>query len=176
MTRLTRPIGPRDHVLGPPGASVTFVEYGDFECPACGAAHPVVKDLRERLGDQVRFAFRHFPLSQIHPHAERAALAAESAGRQGLFWEMHDVLFENQEALEDDDLLGYAAALGLDMPAFAASMDDVELRKRIREDFMSGVRSGVNGTPTFFINGVRHEGSYQLPALLRALTDASAAA
>lgn len=176
MARLTRPIGPRDHVLGPPDASVTLLEYGDFECPYCGAAHAVVKELRESLGDRVRFAFRHFPLSQIHPHAERAALAAESAGRQGRFWEMHDLLFENQDALEDDDLLRYAASLGLDMAAFAAGMEDEELQERVREDFVSGVRSGVNGTPTFFINGVRHEGSYQLPVLLRALSEASAAA
>jgi protein-disulfide isomerase len=177
MARLTVPVDDeRDHIQGPRDARVTLLEYGDFECPACGAAHPVVKELRERLGDRVRFVFRNFPLGSVHPRAERAALAAEAANTQGRFWEMHDLLFENQDALDEDDLLRYAAALGLDMEAFGEAMDGEPVLSRVREDFLSGVRSGVNGTPTFFINDLRHEGSYQLPALLRALTEASAAA
>lgn len=176
MARLTLPVGDRDHILGPSDASVTLLEYGDFECAACGAAHSILKELRERLADRVRFAFRFFPLGRMHPRAERAALAAEAAASQGRFWDMHDLLFENQAALDEDDLLRYAAALGLDMERFEEALDSEAVLARVRDDFVSGVRSGVNGTPTFFINAVRHEGSYQLPILLRALIEASAAA
>ena len=121
----------------------------------------------------MRFAFRHFPLAEMHPHALRAAEAAEAAGAQGKFWPMHDLLFENQRALRDQDLLGHAAALGLDVPRFAAELADHRWEPRVREDFMSGVRSGVNGTPTFFINGIRHDGPWDADALTEALAAAA---
>ena len=162
MAKLRVRVGERDHVLGPADARFTLLEYGDFECPACGAAYPVLKELRERAGDRVRFVFRHFPLFEIHPRAERAAVAAEAAGLRGKFWEAHDLLFENQDALEDEDLLRYAAALGLDVDAFAEALEDPDLLERVRGSFTSGVRSGVNGTPAFFVNGVRFDGSTQL--------------
>jgi protein-disulfide isomerase len=174
MARLMLPVSERDHVLGPKDARVTLLEYGDFECPHCGAAHPVLKELMESLGDRVRFVFRNFPLSQLHARAERAAMAVESAGLQGTFWEMHDLLFENQDALEEEDFRRHAETLGLDLDAFAAGMEDVERLNHVREDFVSGVRGGVNGTPTFFINGVRHDGSAASPR--QALTRASQAA
>jgi protein-disulfide isomerase len=154
-------VGERDHVQGNPNAGVTLVEYGDYECPYCGEAYPIVQRIQRELGDNLRFVFRNFPLSQVHPHAEQAALAAEAAGRQGKFWEMHDMLFENQQALEDNDLVRYAEALRLDMLKYLSDVSSEQVAARVREDFMSGVRSGVNGTPTFFVNGRRHEGSYQ---------------
>jgi len=150
---LAMPVGPRDHILGPDMAPVTMVEYGDYECPYCGAAHPIVQAIVERLGDDLRFAFRHFPLAQMHPHAQQAAEAAEAAGAQGKFWEMHDMLYEHQTALDGPHLLTYAAALNLDVERFADELTRRVYADRVREDFMSGVRSGVNGTPTFFING-----------------------
>jgi protein-disulfide isomerase len=164
-TQLTPPVSARDHVIGPALAPVTLVEYGDFECPYCAAAHPVVIELRHRLGNVLLFAFRHFPLTRIHPHAQRAAEAAQAAGAQGKFWQMHDLLYENQAALEDQDLILYAVALGLDVGRFQSELIGGLHLPRVREDFLSGVRSGVNGTPTFFINGVRHDGSHDLASL-----------
>jgi protein-disulfide isomerase len=164
--RLTVPVTDRDHVIGPATAPVTLVEYGDYECPFCGAAHPVTKQLVRLLGDDLRFAFRHFPLTQIHPLAALAAEAAEAAGAQGRFWEMHDLLFENQPRLARQDLLGYARLLGLDVDRFALELERHVHRPRVREDFLSGVRSGVNGTPTFFVNGVRHNGGWDLESML----------
>jgi protein-disulfide isomerase len=157
---------------GPPDAPVTLVEYGDYECPYCGEAYPVVKALQERLGDQMCFVFRNFPLTQVHPHAEEAAEAAEAAGAQGKFWEMHDLLYENQDALEPEDLVQYARALKLDLPRFVLEMREHVYVERVREDFRSGVRSGVNGTPTFFINGARHNGPFDLGSLLAAIEEA----
>jgi protein-disulfide isomerase len=165
--RLTLPVGKRDHILGPETAAVTLVEYGDYE-------YPIVKELLRRLGNQLRFAYRHFPLTQVHPHAEHAAQAAEAAGRQGKFWEMHDMLFENQGALEDADLIRYARALGLDQSRFVRDMGDPAVIEHIREDVYSGIQSGVSGTPTFFINGVRHDGSWDLDTLLATIEDAMA--
>jgi protein-disulfide isomerase len=167
--RLTVPLNERDHVIGPETAPVTIVEYGDYECPYCGAAHPNVKALQKSLGDNLRFAYRHFPLSQIHLHSFQAAEAAEAAGAQGHFWEMHDVLFEHQNRLGTQDLLAYASALGLEPEPFAEDLVEHRHARRIREDFLSGVRSGVNGTPTFFVNGVRHDGGYDLRSLLEAV-------
>ena len=169
---LKPPVGPKDHVQGPPDAPVHLVEFGDYECPYCGEAYPVVKALQERLGDQMCFVFRNFPLTQVHPHAEEAAEAAEAAGAQGKFWEMHDLLYENQDALEPEDLVQYARALKLDLPRFVLEMREHVYVERVREDFRSGVRSGVNGTPTFFINGVRHDGSFDLVSLLAAIEEA----
>ena len=160
------PVSPkRDHILGPRDAAVTLVEYGDFECPHCGQAHYVLQDLMSQMAKVVQLVFRNFPLAQIHPHAERAAEAAEAAGAQGSFWEMHDTLFENQDALEDEDLVGYAQQLGLDLERFQTDLLNGVHTKRVREDFVSGVRSGVNGTPTFFINGRRHDGPWDLGSL-----------
>jgi protein-disulfide isomerase len=170
LEKLTVPISKRDHIQGPINAVITLVEYGDYECPFCGRAYPIVKALQQNLGDDLCFAFRNFPLANMHPHAEHAAEAAEAAGAQGKFWEMHDLLYENQEDLEDADLARYAADLGLDGDRFIREVVNSAHSKRIRGDFMSGVRSGVNGTPSFFVNGERHDGGYDLESLLAALT------
>ena len=151
---------------------MTLVEYGDFECPHCGMAHPVVQSVRRKLGDRLRFVYRHFPLKEAHPHAQHAAEAAEAAAAQGKFWEMHDTLFEHQRALGDDRLVEYAGRVGLDTDRFVAEMERRAYAGRVREDFLSGVRSGVNGTPTFFINGRRHDDSYDLETLLGAIASA----
>ena len=135
-------------------------------------AHPIVRSIHQRLGPQLRFVFRHFPLTQVHPHAEHAAELAEAAATQGLFWPMHDILYANQHALTDEDLIGYAAQLGMDPRSAASALASNAFADRVREDFLSGVRSGVNGTPTFFINGVRHDGSWDEPLLLEALQSA----
>jgi protein-disulfide isomerase len=175
-SRLVPPVGPRDHVQGPADAPVTLVEYGDFECPHCGAAYVIVKEIQEVMGDELRFVFRHFPLAQIHPHAEPAAEASEAAGGQGKFWEMHDLLFENQQTLDPWHLAAFAEQLELDAVKFVRELQEGRYRERVREDFMSGVRSGVNGTPTFFINGARHNGSWDVLPLLEALQSAGVGA
>jgi len=174
VARLTLPVGKRDHAQGPDDARVTLVEYGDYECPHCGRAYPIVKDVRRRLGSKLRFVFRNFPLSESHPHAQHAAEAAEGAAAQGRFWEMHDALFENQQALDDTHLVRYAAKLGLDAKAFERELRAHDHKARVREDFISGVRSGVNGTPTFFINGVRFDDSWDPDTLTNALKAAAA--
>ena len=171
---LTPPLSARDHIQGSPEASIVLVEYGDYECPYCGEAYPVVKELQQRLKGKLSFVFRNFPLANAHPHAEFAAETAEAAAGQGKFWEMHDVLYENQQALEAENLIEYGSALGLDMRRFTKEMNEHLYAPRVREDFRSGVRSGVNGTPTFFINGVRHNGSYDLRSMLTALKEAAA--
>jgi protein-disulfide isomerase len=167
--RLTIDVGPDDHVRGPAVARLTLVEYGDYECPYCGAAYPIVKEIERILGDELRSVFRNFPLGEIHPHAVQAAETAEAAAAQGRFWEMHDRLYENQQRLDTSDLLSHAQSLGLDVTRVQAELEEHAYERRIRNDFVSGVRSGVNGTPTFFINGVRHNGSYDLETLLGAL-------
>jgi protein-disulfide isomerase len=172
--RLTVPVDPRERALGPAGAPVTLVEYGDYECPICGEAYPVVKRALEEAGDRVRFVFRNFPLRQTHPHAMLAARAAEAAGTLGKYWQMHDVLYERQTALERNDLLAYAAGLGLDMEAFEAAMDDKRLIRKIDDDFRGGVRSGVNGTPSFYVNDVKLEGDWRV--LPKRLTEVLAGA
>jgi formate-nitrite transporter family protein len=164
------PVIGRDHALGPPGAPVTLVEYGDFECPFCGMAYADLKRIRERLGDRLRFVYRHFPRPE-HPHARDAAEAAECAGAQGehRFWAMHDLLFEHQQALEDQHLAQYAAQIGLDTQRFNQNMADHTYRGRVQQDLEGGVHSGVRGTPTFFINGQRYEGRARADDLYRAL-------
>ena len=152
---------------------MSLVEYGDFECPFCGAAHPIVDAVRREMGNDLRFVFRHFPITTAHPHAEMAAEVAEAAGVQGRFWEMHDTLFENQRRLDPPALHSYAEALGLDVDRFDRELAGHVHAGRVREDFMSGVRSGVNGTPAFYINGVRHDGSYEFPVLLAAVQQAA---
>lgn len=167
--RLSVPVSARDHVQGTPDAPVTLLEYGDYECPYCGQAYPIVKELQKRLGSGLRFVFRNFPLGNMHPHATLAAEAAEVVGARGIFWEMHDTLYEHQRALAEADLVGYAGGLGVDERTFSTEVRRTVYADRVREDFTSGVRRGVNGTPTFYINGARHNGSYDLEELLRAV-------
>ena len=169
MSKLREPIHTNDHIQGKKDAKVTLVEYGDYECPYCGQAYPIVKELQKIEGIKLKFVFRNFPLEQVNPHAVPAACAAETAAKQGKFWEMHDLLYENQEALEDNDLLLYAKELKLDIPQFTKDIASDEIQNKVKADFMSGVRSGVNGTPTFFINGIRHDGSYELSFLKEAI-------
>ena len=172
---LNAPVSRRDHSRGPVGAAVTLVEYGDYQCPAAGGAYPIVKQLQRELGSRLRFVFRNFPQRDIHPHAQRAAEAAEAASVQGRFWEMHDILFEHQHALTDRHLRSYAAALGLDSLRFDCELVACVHGKRVREHVLAGVGSGVTSTPTFFINGVCYEGAWDLPALMHALEPAIAA-
>lgn len=171
---LTPPVGERDHTSGATAAPVTLVEYGDFECPSCRKAYPMVKELQRRLGRNLRFVFRNFPLTKLHPHAQRAAEAAESAAAQGAFWQMHDRLFERQVALKDDNLIEYATDLGLDADRMRVALEGGTYRARVKEDVLSGLESGVNGTPTFFLNGERYDGAHGteplFDALQRALT------
>lgn len=172
MSRLTLPVGDRDHRQGDPHAPLTLVEYGDYECPHCGRAYPIIKRVQDRLGERLCFVFRNFPLNEIHPHAEHAAEAAESAGARGgdrAFWTMHDLIFEHQAALGDSDLADLAAEAGVHGLAVLQDLGAGRFRDRVREDFMSGVRSGVNGTPTFFIDGVRYDGSWDEESLVAEL-------
>lgn len=148
----------RDHIRGPVDAPVSLVEYGDFECPFCGAAHGVVDTVRAAAGDLLQFVYRHFPLTTVHPHAWPAAEAAEAAGAQGQFWPMHDLLFEDQQHLAPADLVARARALRLDVDRFDYELATHAHAGRVEEDFVSGVRSGVNGTPSFFVNGLRYQG------------------
>lgn len=169
---LTRPDGKRDHIQGPITAPIALLEYGDYECPFCGEVYPVIKVIQDRLGDDLCFAYRNFPLTSVHPHSERAAEAAEAAAAQDAFWEMHDTLYENQDALEDEDLARYATMLGLNAERWMRDFLTGTHADRVREDFKSGVRAGVNGTPSFFINGMRYDGARGLEPLLEALKDA----
>jgi protein-disulfide isomerase len=169
---LQPPLGERDHVLGPETAAIELVEYGDFECPHCGRAYQILKKIREELGDRLRFAFRHFPLAKMHPHARTAAESAEAAGAQGLFWEMHDTLFEHGQALEMGNVTRYAEAIGVsDIARFKREVSEELYAPRVQADLASGVRSGVNGTPTFFINGKRHNGGYDYEAMMNAFAN-----
>ncbi len=171
---LTMPVAEgRDHIQGPADAPVTLVQYGDYECPYCGAAYPIIKEVQARMGERLRFVFRNFPITTSHPHAEHAAEAAEAAAAQGKFWEMHDLLYENQRHLRDRDLHRYAELLALDTELFDKELAEHVHADRVHEDFMSGVRSGVNGTPTFYINGARHDDSYDTERLLAALERAA---
>jgi protein-disulfide isomerase len=172
---LTMPVREdRDHTQGPADAPVTLVEYGDYECPYCGAAYPIIKEVQARMGEDLRFVFRNFPITTSHPHAEQAAEAAEAAATRGKFWQMHDLLYENQERLRNDDLRSYAEKLELDVGSFGRELTEHVHAARVHEDFLSGVRSGVNGTPTLFINGARHDDSYEFETLLNALGRAAA--
>jgi protein-disulfide isomerase len=169
MARLKVPVTPDDHIQGPENAPVTLVEYGDFQCPFCGQAHPIVKALQHDFGDQLRFVFRNFPLAQIHPLAEPAAETAEYAGANGRFWEMHDGLYENQPRLGLPLFFELAQDFGLSTDGLTVALENHEFLPRIRRDFMGGVKSGVNGTPSWFINGVRHEGSWGYDDLAAAI-------
>lgn len=169
---LTVPVNENDHIQGADDAPVTLVEYGDYECSHCGEAYPIVKKLQKKMGDKMRFVFRNFPLTQMHPHAMQAAEAAEIAAAQDKFWEMHDILYENQKALGDESLIAYAEAVGLDAEDFAEDLENDAYEEKVRADFMGGVESGVNGTPTFFINGIRHNQPWDYETLLAALEKA----
>ena len=158
----------RDHIRGASDGRVTLVEYGDFQCPYCGDAYPVVKNLLESFS-WLRFAFRHMPLPDLHPRAPAAAEAAEAAAAQGRFWDMHDRLFEHQHALSDDALRDHAAALGLDLERFDRDLRDADLARRVEADYRSGAGSGVPSTPRFFVNGVIHLGSANEPELRRVI-------
>jgi len=161
MAKLKPPISNKDHIQGNPEASVELVEYGDYQCPYCGQAYPVIKSIQAKMGDKLKFVFRNFPLSEIHQRAAYAAVAAEAAGFQDKFWEMHDILFENQRNLQDEDLIKYAEQLNLNMKKFQEDFRNREYREKVESDFESGVRSGVNATPSFFINGAKYEGSLE---------------
>jgi protein-disulfide isomerase len=162
---LAVPVSPIDHLLGSGHALVTMVEYGDFECPNCKQAAPAVKLLLDQFAGRIRFVFRHFPLEDVHPHALHAAQAAEAAAGQGKFWQMHDLLFENQRHLKLPQLHAYAERLELDMARYTGEMDDEVYLQRIREHIDGGLKSGVRGTPTFFMNGMLHDASYGLQSL-----------
>jgi protein-disulfide isomerase len=166
---LVEPVGSTDHLLGPDRAPVTLVEYGDFECPHCKQAAGAVKLLLARFEQRVRFAFRHFPLEEVHPHALRAAEVAECAGAQGKFWPMHDLLFDKQNHLKPPQLHEYARSVGLDMARFTAELDDEIYLQRVREHQLSGNASGVRATPTFFVNGRIQDVSYGLEGLFGAI-------
>jgi protein-disulfide isomerase len=172
MTKLKVPVTPEDHVQGPENAEVTLVEYGDYECPHCGQSYPVVKRIQKHFGKRLRFVFRNFPLTESHPNAESAAETAEFAGAHGKFWGMHDLLFENQERLSGALLLELARELDLAPAALSRALEDGEFAARVRAEFSGGVRSGVNGTPTFFINGIRHDGPVDFAYLLLAIDEA----
>ena len=169
-SKLVLPIKDRDHLQGSIDAPMSLLEYGDYQCPYCGEAYPIVKAVQEQLGKKLCFVFRNFPLVNSHPYAEHAAEAAEAAGAQGKFWQMHDVLFENQEALDDESLAEYAETLALDARRLIAEVQGGAYIARIRDDVKSGDRGGVNGTPTFFVNGLPFDGEPDVGALVAALT------
>jgi protein-disulfide isomerase len=168
--QLLLPIHGEDHVHGPETAEFTLVEYGDYECPDCGRLFQIIRDLHATLGERLRIVYRHYPLSGIHPHAQEAAEAAEVAGAQGRFWEMHDLLFRNQTALKLKDLLAYSERLGLNLDRVRSELKRGTYRERVREDFRRGVQNGVYGTPGLFLNGVRHDGAWDHHTLLSELT------
>jgi protein-disulfide isomerase len=172
-THLVVPVSERDHSQGPSTAAVTLVQYGDYECPYTRQSTTIVRAIQQQLGEQLRFVYRNFPLTEIHPHALHAALAAEAAVAQGKFWEMHDYIFQHQHTLADADLEQFAEAVGLDLQQYALALADQRALARIEEDVEGGERSGVQGTPTFFINGVLYRGSWEQDALLPALQAAS---
>jgi protein-disulfide isomerase len=169
MSLLKVPVSPSDHVRGSPGAVLTLVEYGDYQCPHCALAHVIVHRVLAQFGNRLRFIFRHFPLGQIHPMAEPAAETAEFAGAHGRFWEMHDALYENQDRLGPPLFIALAEALGLSKLALRDAQANGTYLPKVREDFRGGVRSGVNGTPTFFIGDRRHDGPYDFENLVAAI-------
>lgn len=170
IVKLTLPVSSdRDHIQGGTSAPVTLIEYGDYECPYCGQAYPIIKEVQKNLGNKLCFVFRNFPLTEIHPHAQHAAEAAEAAAVQNKFWEMHDYIYKHQQALDDKHLEKYAENLRLNLTKFNNEMSSHIHAGRIREDFLSGIHSGVNGTPTFYINGIRYDGSWDLENLLEIL-------
>jgi protein-disulfide isomerase len=170
MSKLSVGVTAKDHLQGNPEAACTLVEYGDYQCPSCGRAYPIVKRVQKHFGKRLAFVFRNFPLTQMHPFAESAAETAEFAGAHDKFWEMHDLLYENQDRLGEEGLLEeLVQQLDLAAEPFLQALDSKEFQSRVRADFSGGVRSGVNGTPTFFINGQRHDGPYDFASLVEAI-------
>jgi len=169
MATLKVPVSESDHVQGSAHAIVTLVEYGDYECPHCGHAYSIIKLVQKHFGTRLRFVFRNFPLTEVHPNAETAAESAEFAGVNGRFWEMHDGIFENQDSLGIPLLLELAEQLELSAPELRGALETQQFEPRVREDFRGGVRSGVNGTPTFYINGHRHDGPFEVEDLVAAI-------
>lgn len=169
ISKLLVPVSDDDHAQGPPSASLTLLEYGDYECPDCGRLFEIIRDLQRTLGERLRIVYRHYPLSGIHPNAQQAAEAAQAAAAQGRFWEMHDLLFRNQNALKRNHLLAYAESLALEMDRFSAELKKQVYRERVREDFRRGVENGVYGTPGLFLNEVRHSGAWDRDTLLQKL-------
>ena len=162
------PIKDSDHADGPADAPVTLVEYGDYQCPDCGRAEPILREVRERMGDRLRFVFRNFPLMDIHPFALGAAVAGEVAAAQDAFWPMHDLLLQNQRALDRDDLVGYAGRLGLDVDEFREALDSRALQDKIRQQASEGEKDGVSATPTLFLNGQSYDGPMDADAIIAA--------
>ena len=169
MTQLTPAVNSHDHISGNLDAPLELVEYGDYECPYCGSAYPIIKDIQQKLGNDLKFVFRNFPLQKIHPHAFLAALATEAASLQNKFWEMHDIVFENQNELESENIFRFGERLGLNPEQFKVDLSQKTLINKVEKDFESGMRSGVNRTPTFFINGKIYEGHWKNGDLLQFL-------
>jgi protein-disulfide isomerase len=167
---LSVPLGARDHVIGAVDGKMVLVEYGDYQCPGCGAAFDVVEELIAKLKGELTFGFRHFPLVRMHPDAHRAAQAAEAAAAQGKFWEMHALLFKRQEELGAEHLAKYAAEIGLDVERFKSELGSGKYMQRVQEDLASGMKSGVTGTPTFFVRGKKYVGPFKFEPFLAALT------
>lgn len=174
MTKLAVAVSAKDHRQGDPAAPCTLVEYGDYQCPSCGQAYPIVKRVQKHFGKRLSFVFRNFPLTQIHPYAEPAAETAEFAASYDKFWEMHDLLYENQARLDDDLLVELTEELQLAPAKLLEALETKQFQPHVRADFAGGVRSGVNGTPTFFINGQRHDGSYDYQSMVNAIEEALA--
>jgi protein-disulfide isomerase len=154
-------VSSHDHMQGGNDAPIELVEYGDYECPHCGRAYPILKEVQRKLKNSLKFVFRNFPLSEMHPDAFNAAVATEAAAVQGKFWEMHDIVFENQENLSPTDLLAYAKQIGLDINQFKTDINKEAISAKVENDFESGILSGVNGTPSFYINGIKYNGSWE---------------
>jgi|SRR5271154_322626 len=157
---LVQPVSKEDHIQGSPSATIELLEYGDYQCPHCGYAFPIVKEIQRQLGDKLRFIFRNFPLRKIHPQAMSAAIAGEAAALQGKFWEMHEMLIENQRRLNHDSIIEYAESIGLDIDQFTKDIKSHVLEDKVMSDFQGGLRSGVNATPTFFVNGEKYDGDW----------------
>lgn len=174
MSELKIPVTSKDHIQGDESAPVVLVEYGDYQCPHCGHAYPIVKKVQKHFGKRLAFVFRNFPLNEIHPNAEAAAEAAEFAGANGKFWEMHDAIFENQGSLSLPMLLELAKELGLPEKGLGDALTSRAFEARVKSDFIGGARSGVNGTPTFFINGQRFDGAPEYVGLVAGIDEASA--
>lgn len=161
MSHLKPPVSDADNVQGNKNALIELVEFGDYQCPHCGHAHPILKKIQKKLGNNLKFIFRNFPLSEAHPNAMNAAVAAEAASAQNKFWQMHDIIYENQQHLTDVDLVKYAAKIGLGIEQFKADFETPKFVEKVEADFESGVRSGVNGTPSFFVNGEKYDGTWE---------------
>jgi protein-disulfide isomerase len=173
MSKLKPSVTALDHVRGDLHAPVILVEYGDFQCPHCGAAYPIVKKIEKDYRDKIAFVFRHFPLAEIHPFAQAAAIASEAAASQGKFWQMHALIFENQHLLGLEMLIQLAESLQLDMKKFSHDFKDPDMFKKVEDDFESGILSGVNGTPSFYINGAKYNDSYDYDSLTAAISQAA---